>query len=69
MKKYISVLAVFFIFQFGLFGQKEQNNKTGIYSAKKGIELISQDPVISKSHKGEQSLIRYLDKLSDEEFI
>ena len=23
MKKYISVLAVFFIFQFGLFGQKE----------------------------------------------
>ncbi len=68
MKNHFSILSIFLFVQFGLFGQKELNNKNEIIPTQEEFESISQESV-SESNQGEQSLIRYLNKLSDEELL
>jgi hypothetical protein len=80
MKKYISVLAVFFIFQFGLFGQKEGYPTE--MPKPKPIERLNVETVnvnkekfyingvdFSDSHDGEKSLALAMNKMSDEELL
>lgn len=80
MKKYISVLAVFFIFQFGLFGQKE--GYPTVMPKPKPIESSNVETVtvnkekfsingidFSDSHDGEKSLALAMNRMSDEDLL
>jgi hypothetical protein len=80
MKKYISVLAIFFIFQYGLFGQKE--GYPTVMPKPKPFERSNVETVIvnkekfyingvdfSDSHDGEKSLALAMNKMSDEELL
>jgi hypothetical protein len=80
MKKYISVLAIFFIFQFGLFGQKEgyptvmpkpkPNERSNVETVTINKEKFYINCVdFSDSHDGEKSLALAMNKMSDEELL